>query len=82
MEDLGYFMKGVGRAPSEETVMEPNIDEAVVFENFFNVGLRMPQHPALVEILLMFKTQLHQLTRMPLFNYQNSFGLLRCAVAS
>jgi hypothetical protein len=38
MEDLGYFMKGVGRAPSEETVMEPNIDEAVVFERISSMS--------------------------------------------
>jgi hypothetical protein len=40
MEDLGYFAKGDGRAPGVETVPEPNIDEAVVFEDFFNAGLR------------------------------------------
>jgi hypothetical protein len=30
-----------------------------VFEEFFAVGLRMPPHPALIEILIKFCVQLH-----------------------
>jgi hypothetical protein len=41
---------------------EPNGDEAVVYEDFFIAGLRMPLHPALADILLHFQVQLHQLT--------------------
>jgi hypothetical protein len=37
-------------------------NEAVVFEEFFTVRLRMPPWPALAEILLKFWVQLHQLT--------------------
>jgi hypothetical protein len=37
-----YFTKGMGHEPGEETVPEPNSDEAVVFEEFFIAGLRMP----------------------------------------
>jgi hypothetical protein len=33
-----------------------------VFEEFFAVGLRMPPHRVLIEILLKFRVQLHQLT--------------------
>jgi hypothetical protein len=35
-------------------MLEPNTDEVVVFEEFFAVGLRMPPHPAFIEILLKF----------------------------
>jgi hypothetical protein len=42
--------------------LEPNADEAVVFEEFFTGGLRMPPHPVLANILLKFQVQIHQLT--------------------
>jgi hypothetical protein len=42
MIDRGYFTEGMGREPGEETVLEPHPDEAVVFEEFFTTGLRMP----------------------------------------
>jgi hypothetical protein len=54
MESLGYFVEGSSREPVEEIVPEPNSDEAVVFEEFFVVGLRMPPHRVLTEILLKF----------------------------
>jgi hypothetical protein len=34
----------------------------MVFEEFFTVGLSMPPHPVLSDILLKFRVQLHQLT--------------------
>jgi hypothetical protein len=43
-------------------VPEPDNDEAVVYEDFFIAGLRMPPHLALPDILLHFQAQLHQLT--------------------
>jgi hypothetical protein len=62
MGDLRYFAEGDARAPGEETVPESADDEAVVFEEFFAAGLRMPPHSALTEILWKFRVQLHQLT--------------------
>jgi hypothetical protein len=47
--------------PREETIPEPTDDEAIVFEEFFAAGLRMPPHPAFTEILLKCRVQLHQL---------------------
>jgi hypothetical protein len=44
MIDNDYFIEGMGHEPGEETVLEPHSDEAVVFEEFFTVGLRMPPH--------------------------------------
>jgi hypothetical protein len=56
MEERGYFLEGKGRAPGAETVLEPNSDEAVIFEDFYIAGLRMPPHLALADILLHFQT--------------------------
>jgi hypothetical protein len=43
-------------------VPEPRIDEAVVFEDMFVAGPRMPLHLVLTDILQNFQIQLHQLT--------------------
>jgi hypothetical protein len=53
-----YFAEGSAHEPGEETVSEP----AVVFEEFFTMGLRMPPHLAFTEILLKYRVQLHQWT--------------------
>jgi hypothetical protein len=54
MEEKDYFPKGEACAPGAETVLEPNGDEAIVYEDFFIAGLCMPPHPALADILLHF----------------------------
>jgi hypothetical protein len=62
LEALRYFAEGSVREPREETIPEPTDDKVVVFEEFFALGLQMPLHPALTEILLKYRVQLHQLT--------------------
>jgi hypothetical protein len=62
MAEKGYFMEGEAHPVGEETTLEPQDDEAVIFEDFSIEGLQMPPHPALVNILLKFQVQLHQLT--------------------
>jgi hypothetical protein len=62
MVEKGYFMEGEAHAPGTEMVPEPDSNEAVVYEDFFVAGLRMPPHPALADILVKFQAQLHQLT--------------------
>jgi hypothetical protein len=57
-----YFPKGYYQAPSTETIPVPHVNEAVVFEDMFVVGICMLPHLVLVEILQKFKVQLHQLT--------------------
>jgi tRNA A37 threonylcarbamoyladenosine synthetase subunit TsaC/SUA5/YrdC len=52
----------MGHEPGQETILEPHLDEVVVFEEFFTAGLRMPPHPVLADILLKFQIQIHQLT--------------------
>jgi hypothetical protein len=54
MIDNDYFDEGMGHDPGKETIPEPQSDKAVVFEEFFTAGLRMPPHPVLSDILLKF----------------------------
>jgi hypothetical protein len=61
MIDNDYFAEGMACEPKEETIPEPNFDEAVLFEEFFTTDLRMPPHPVLDDILLKFQVQIHQL---------------------
>jgi hypothetical protein len=61
MQQLGYFGSGVGRVPGAEEVPEPE-GELVVFEAFFTVGLRLPAHRFVSEVLRKFGVQVHQLT--------------------
>jgi hypothetical protein len=55
MEERGYFPEGEGRVPGAKTMLEPNGDEVVVYEDFFIASLRMPPHPVLADILLHFQ---------------------------
>jgi hypothetical protein len=61
LEGLLYFAKGYTWSPGLETVSGPRADKAMVFEDLFTVGLRMPLHPVLMDILQKFHVQLHQL---------------------
>jgi hypothetical protein len=61
MQQLGYFGGGVGRVPGAEEVPKPE-GELVVFEAFFIVGLRLPVHRFVSEVLQKFEVQVHQLT--------------------
>jgi hypothetical protein len=74
MIDNGYFAEGMGHEHGGETVLEPQANEAVIFEEFFTARLRMPPHPFLSDILLKFQVQLHQLLPMPSSDYQSTFG--------
>jgi hypothetical protein len=62
LEALGYFAEGSMHEPGEEVVSDLADDEAIVFEEFFAIGLRMPPQPVLTDILVKFRVQLHQLT--------------------
>jgi hypothetical protein len=61
MQQLGYFGDCVGHVPGAKEVPEPE-GELVVFEVFFIVGLRLPAHRFMAEILQRFDVQVHQLT--------------------
>jgi hypothetical protein len=59
MIDNGYFAEGMGCEPGEDTVLEPQTDEVVVFEEFFTAGSRIPPHSILSDFS---QVQLHLLT--------------------
>jgi hypothetical protein len=59
LESLRYFAEGSARELGEETILEPNDDKVIVFEEFFAAGLRMLPHPVLTGILLKYRVQLH-----------------------
>jgi hypothetical protein len=59
MVEKGYFPEGGARTLGAEIVPEPDNDEAVVYEDFFHVGLRMPPDPALADTLLHVQAQLN-----------------------
>jgi hypothetical protein len=54
-----FFLKGYDQPPGSESVLNPQPDEVVVFEDFFAAGLLMPPHLVLVDILRKFLVQLH-----------------------
>jgi hypothetical protein len=55
MVQKGYFSEGGAHASGTFTVPKLDDDEAVVYEDFFVTGLRMPPHPTLADILLHFQ---------------------------
>jgi hypothetical protein len=61
MQRLGYFGDGIGRVPGAKEIHEPE-GGLVVFEAFFIVGLRLPAHCFVAEVLRRFEVQVHQLT--------------------
>jgi hypothetical protein len=56
-----YFLKGYAQPPGAKSVPDPHENEEVVFKDFFAAGLRMPPHPAYLDILHRSRVQLHQL---------------------
>jgi hypothetical protein len=52
---LGYFAEVTAREQGEEVVSVPTKNKAVVFEEFFADGIRMPPQPILADILLKFQ---------------------------
>jgi hypothetical protein len=48
------FPKGYGRPPGVEFVPDPQLDEAIMFEDLFPAGLCMPPHLVLLDILHKF----------------------------
>jgi hypothetical protein len=53
------FPEGLLLVPDAVTVPAPQANEVVVFKDLFLVGLHMPPHPVLAEILQKFRVHLH-----------------------
>jgi hypothetical protein len=56
-----YFLKGYYWVSDMKSVPMLRVNDAVVFEDFFSVGFRMPPHLMLMDILCKFWVQLHEL---------------------
>jgi hypothetical protein len=78
MVEKGYFTEGEAWEPRVEMVPKPDDDEAIVYEDFFITGQRMPPHLALGDILLPFQAQLHQL----MCNAMAQLSKYFCAISS
>jgi hypothetical protein len=59
---IHFFPKGFTQPLGVESVPVPRENEAVVFDDFFIVGLRIPLHPMLLDILHKFHVHLHEFT--------------------
>jgi hypothetical protein len=62
MIDHGYFAKGGAHASGKTLFRSLIVTKLPYLKSFFTDGLMMPPHPVLVDILLKFQVQLHQLT--------------------
>jgi hypothetical protein len=58
-EAAGFFPVGSGRAPLDEEVPTPEVDEIVVFHDLFTCRLRFPCDPLLPAILDKFSVKIH-----------------------
>jgi hypothetical protein len=76
LEALGYFAEGSTRESGEEVIPKPAANEAIMFEEFFAIGLWMPSHPALTDILVKFCVQLHQLTPNAFIQFSKYFWVM------
>jgi hypothetical protein len=61
MVETWYFVDGEAHASGTKAVPESDADEAIIYEDFFVVGLLMPPHPTLADVLVRFQAQLQQL---------------------
>jgi hypothetical protein len=61
-EAARFFPAGSGRAPLDEQIPTPEVDEIVVFHDFFTCGLRFPCNPLLSAILDKLSVKIHQLS--------------------
>ena len=62
LEDEGYFLAGKGHPSRGETVPQLEVDEAIIFKDFFPCGLSIPPIYFLHLVFETFKVQLHHLT--------------------
>jgi len=59
----GVVDRGHVRAPPpDQGSARPELDEVVVFRDFFTAGLRFPLDPVVVDIFRLFTVYLHQMT--------------------
>ena len=62
LEEEGCFLEGKCCLPRGEVVPLPEVDEVIMFKDFFAYGLQIPLIYFLRLVLETFKVQLHHLT--------------------
>ncbi|RLM60588.1 hypothetical protein C2845_PM14G08280 [Panicum miliaceum] len=63
MVSRGLIANGNGRTPlKDEIIANPQLDEVVIFRDFFSTGLWFPMDLVLVQILQPYNMYIHQLT--------------------
>ncbi|TVU41995.1 hypothetical protein EJB05_08375, partial [Eragrostis curvula] len=60
--ERGYFEAGRARCPGDEEIPQPKPNEAVVFRDYFEAGLRLPALFILQRVLTAYGIQIHHLT--------------------
>ncbi|TVU21138.1 hypothetical protein EJB05_30758, partial [Eragrostis curvula] len=60
--ERGYFEAGRARYPGDEEIPQPKPNEAVVFRDYFEAGLRLPALFILQRVLKAYGIQIHHLT--------------------
>ncbi|TVU05927.1 hypothetical protein EJB05_49113, partial [Eragrostis curvula] len=60
--ERGYFEAGRARYPGDEEIPQPKANEAVVFRDYFEAGLRLPALFILHQVLTAYGIQIHHLT--------------------
>jgi hypothetical protein len=76
-EAPGFFAVGSGRAPLDEEVPTPEVDEIVVFRDFFTCGLRFPYDPLLPAILDKSSMKIHQLSPSSFLELSKFFWVMK-----
>jgi hypothetical protein len=76
-EAAGFFPAGDGRAPLDEQVPTPEVDEVVVFRDFFTCGLRFSCDPLLPAILYKFSMKIHQLSPNSFLELSKFFWVMK-----
>jgi hypothetical protein len=73
----GFFPAGSGRTPLDEQVPTPEVDEIVIFRDFFTCGLRFPCDPLLPAILDKFSVKIHQLSPSSFLEVSKFFWIMK-----
>jgi hypothetical protein len=76
-EAARFFPAGDGRAPLDEQIPSPEVDEVVVFRDFFTCGLRFPCDPLLPAILDKFSVKIHQLSPSSFVGLSKFFWVMK-----
>jgi hypothetical protein len=76
-EAAGFFPAGDGRAPLDEQIPTPEVNEVIVFRDFFTCGLKFLCDPILPAILDKFSVKIHQLSPNSFLELSKFFWIMK-----